>query len=123
MTVLVVAVSILAVGMGVFGLVSPTGIAAFLLRWRSKTGLWAASIGRLLFGVALWLVAPTSRAPIVLLVLASLSIVSALVLPLLGVSRFDSILSWWSRQSSVFIRSWSAMAVALGVFLLWSVVT
>lgn len=122
MTVIVAAISIFVVGMGVFGLASPTGLAAFVLRWRSKAGLWTASIGRFLFGVVLWLVAPTSRAPVLLQVLAVLSLVSALVLPLIGVSRFESILSWWSRQSSAFIRSWSALAVALGVFLLWSVV-
>jgi hypothetical protein len=122
MTVLVVVVSIFAVGMGAFGLVSPPGMAAFALRWRSRAGLWTASIGRLVIGVALWIVAPTSRTPVVLQVLAVLSMLSALVLPLLGVSRFESILSWWSRQSPGFIRSWSALAVVLGIFLLWSVV-
>lgn len=122
MVVIVAAVSIFVVGMGVFGLASPSGIAAFVLRWRSKTGLWTASLGRLVFGVALWLVAPTSRAPVVLQVLAVVSVASALALPLMGVSRFESILSWWSRQSPAFIRSWTALAVALGVFLLWSVV-
>lgn len=122
MVVIVAAVSIFVVGMGVFGLASPSGIAAFVLRWRSKTGLWTASLGRLVFGVALWLVAPTSRAPVVLQVLAVVSVASALALPLMGVSRFESILSWWSRQSPAFIRSWIALAVALGVFLLWSVV-
>jgi hypothetical protein len=121
--VIVAAVSIFVVVMGLFGLVSPAGMAAFVLRWRSKAGLWTASIGRLVFGVALWLVAPASRTPIVLQVLAVLSLVSALLLPLIGVSRFESILSWWARQSPVFIRSWSAMAAVLGVFLFWSVVT
>lgn len=121
MTVLVVVVSIFAMGMGVFGLVSPPGMAAFTLRWRSRAGLWTASIGRLVIGVALWIVA-TSRTPVALHVLAVLSMLSALVLPLLGVSRFESLLSWWSRQSPGFIRSWSALAVVLGIFLLWSVV-
>jgi hypothetical protein len=119
--VIVAVVSIFVVGMGVFGLVSPTGMAAFVLSWRSKTGLWTASIGRLIIGLALWIAAPTSRAPVVLQVLAVLSVVSALVLPLLGISRFESILSWWSRQPPAFIRLWSALALALGAFLLWSV--
>lgn len=122
MAVIVAAVSIFVVGVGIFGLASPSGIAAFVLRWRSKTGLWTASLGRLIFGITLWLVVPTSRAPVVLQVLAVLSVVSALALPLMGISRFESILSWWSRQPPVFIRSWSAVAVAMGVFLLWSVV-
>jgi hypothetical protein len=121
--VLIVGVlSILAVGMGVFGLASPGGMVAFVSRWKSKTGLWVASIGRLVFGVALWLVAPTSRAPVVLQVLAVVSVAAALALPLIGVCRYEAILSWWSRQSPVFVRSWSAAAVVLGAFLFWSVV-
>ena len=123
MAVIVAAGGILSVAMGVFGIASPAGMAAFALRWRSRFGLWTASIGRLVFGIAFWLVAPTSRTPVVLRVLAILSVLSALVLPLLGLSRFESILTWWSRQSPAFIRSWSAAAVILGIFLFWSVVT
>ena len=120
---LVAAVAILSVVMGVFGIASPAEMAAFVLCWRSRPGLWLASIGRLVFAIAFWVVAPASRTPVVLQVLAILSVLSALVLPLLGFSRFESILTWWSRQSPAFIRSWSAAAVILGIFLLWSVVT
>jgi hypothetical protein len=114
-------VSILALGMGVFGLASPAGMIALVARWQSETGLWAASILRLVFGVALWLVAAASRTPLILQALAVLSMTAALVLPFVGVSRFESILSWWRRQSPAFVRAWSAVAVIFGVFLLWSV--
>ena len=123
MALLIVSVvSIFAAGMGVLGLASPTRMISFVSHWQSKTGLWVAFIIRLAFGISLWLVAPTSRAPVVLQVLAVVSVVSALVLPLLGVSRFKSILSWWSSQSPAFMRVWLAVAVVLGVFILWSVV-
>ena len=115
-------VSIFIAGMGVLGLTSPARMVRFVSRLQSKTGLWGASIVRLAFGISLWLVAPTSRAPIVLQVLAVVSVVSALVLPLVGVSRFKSMLSWWSSQSPGFMRVWSAVAVVVGVFILWSVV-
>jgi hypothetical protein len=85
------------------------------------TGLWVSSIFRLVFGIALWLAAPTSRASLVLQSLAVLSVTAALVIPLAGVSRLESILSWWCRQSSAFVRAWAAVAVIFGVFLLWSV--
>jgi hypothetical protein len=49
-------------------------------------------------------------------------VASALVLPLVGVSRFKSILSWWSSRSPGFMRVWLTVAVVLGVFILWSVV-
>jgi len=123
MALLIVSVvSIFVASMGVLGLVSPAKMVSYVSRWQSKTGLWAASIIRLAFGISLWLVAPASRAPVVLQVLAVVSVVSALVLPLVGVSRFKSILSWWSSRSPVFIRVWLAVAVVFGVFILWSVV-
>jgi hypothetical protein len=50
------------------------------------------------------------------------SVVSALALPLVGVSRFKSMLSWWSSQSPGFMRVWLAVAVVVGVFILWSAV-
>jgi len=115
-------VSIFVAGMGVLGLVSPARMVSFVSRWQSKTGLWVAFIVRLAFGISLWLVAPASRAPVVLEVLAVVSVVSALVLPLIGISRFKSILSWWSSQSPGFMRVWLAVAMVLGVFILWSAV-
>jgi hypothetical protein len=123
MALLIVSVvSIFVAGMGALGLVSPASMVSFVSRWQSKTGLWGTSIVRLAFGISLWLVAPASRAPIVLQVLAVVSVVSALVLPLIGVSRFKSILSWWFSRSPGFMRVWLAVAVVFGVFILWSVV-
>jgi hypothetical protein len=123
MAVLIVSVvSIFVAGMGVLGLASPARMVSFVSRWQSKTGLWVAFIVRLAFGISLWLVVPTSRAPVVLQVLAVVSVVSALALPLVGVSRFKSMLSWWSSQSPGFMRVWSAVALAVGVFILWSAV-
>ena len=115
-------VAIFVAGMGILGLASPAWMVSFVSRWPSKTGLWVAFIIRLAFGISLWLVAPASRAPTVLQVLAVVSVVSALVLPLLGVSRFKSMLSWWSSQSPGFMRILSAVALVVGVFILWSVV-
>lgn len=123
MALLIVSViSIFAAGMGMLGLVSPARMATFVSLWQSKTGLWVAFIVRLAFGVSLWIVAPASRAPVFLQVLAILSVVSSLVLASVGLSRFKSLLSWWSNRSSAFTRVWAAVALALGVFILWSVV-
>ena len=118
---IVVVVSILAIGIGVVGLVSPVRQVAFVSRWESSAGLWASAGIRLVFGLALWFVAPASQTPVVLQVLAVLSAVVALLLPFLGVARFQAILSWWCRQPPAVIRVWSAAAVAFGSFVLWSV--
>ena len=63
---IVVVVSILVVGIGVVGLVSPVRQVAFVSRWESSAGLWASAGIRLVFGLALWFVAPAVRTAIVL---------------------------------------------------------
>jgi hypothetical protein len=121
MTLIVSILSALTLGMGVFGIISPVGLNALVSHFRSKTGFSAAILLRLIFGVALWRVAPSSRLPAALRALGVVSVASALALPLLGLQRFQAIVSWWSRQSPVFVRTWSAVAIATGAFLLWSV--
>ena len=121
MALIVSLLSILTLGIGVFGLVSPAGVRSLVSRFRSKTGFWTAIVLRLIFGVALSSVAPSSRAPAALEVLGVVSLASAVALPLLGMPRFQSILSWWSRQSPIFVRAWSAATAVVGAFILWSV--
>ena len=118
---IVVMVSILAAGIGVVGLVSPARQVAFVSQWESTTGLWASAVIRLVFGIALWFVASASRTPVILQMLAALSVAVALLLPFLGVARFQSLLSWWTRQPPAAIRAWSAVAMVFGSFILWSV--
>jgi hypothetical protein len=121
MALIVSLLSTLTLGIGVFGLISPAGMRSFVSRFRSRTGFWTAIVLRLVFGVALWRVAPASRAPAVLRALGVVSAASALALPLLGMPRFRAILSWWSRQSPVFVRAWLTAVVVVGAFILWSV--
>ena len=118
---IVVVVSILAVGIGVVGLVSPARQVAFVSHWESSAGLWTSAGLRLVFGIALWFVAPASRTPVVLQGLAVLSVGVAFLLPFLGLARFQSILSWWTRQPPAAIRAWSVVAMAFGIFILWTV--
>lgn len=119
---IVAVLSVLVAGLGLYGVVSPPGLMSFATRWQSKSGLWVASILRMVFGIALWLVAPSSRVPVVLQALAVVSVVSGVALPLVGFSRYHAFLAWWSRQSPLFVRAWCLVALVLGLFVLWSVV-
>jgi hypothetical protein len=121
MVLIVSILSTLTIGIGIYGLASPTGMRSFVSRFGSKAGFWTAVVLRLVFGVALWRVAPVSRMPAVLEVLGVLSSASAIALLLLGAPRLQVLVSWWSRQSGVVVRAWSAAAVALGASILWSV--
>jgi hypothetical protein len=60
--------------------------------------------------------------PIALRVLGALAVASAATLPLVGYARFERIIVWWTGQSHFVMRLWSLLAVAIGGFVLWSLV-
>lgn len=121
MRLVVLAVSAFMVLIGAFGVVAPAGLGKFVDRWKSRTGLWVAAALRLIFGVALWFVAPSSRTPLGLQVLAVVVIAAGILLPLMGYPRYESLLAWWQRQPLVFVRSWCFVAIVFGAFVLWSI--
>lgn len=108
--------------LGILGLASPAQLIEFISHWQSRTGLWLAAIVRLLFGLALWGAAPQSRATVALQILAVLSVLGAVAVPLLGAPRFTALLSWWAGHSARVMRAWSILPVALGMFILWAVI-
>jgi hypothetical protein len=114
------ALAILVVG--ALGLASPEALMSFVRRWKAPLGIWMAAGIRVAFGIALWLAAPSSRVPAVLQILAAVAVMVGIALPLLGLSRFEAILSWWERRSVRFKRAWAGVACAFGGFLLWSVI-
>jgi hypothetical protein len=123
MVILIVGlISVLVACLGVYGIISPSGLMAFASRWRSRAGFWIASIFRIGFGLILWLAAPSSRFPLALQILASLGIVSGIMIPFIGFARYQSFLLWWSRRSPLFVRVWAAVAIVMGGFILWTVI-
>ena len=118
---IVVALSLLIAALGLWGVVSPSRLLPFVRRWQSKTGFWFAVAFRLFFGGILWVVAPSSRVPLAIQALAVATAISGLALSLMGFSRYQRLLSWWSRRSPGFIRAWCSIAVGMGGFLLWAV--
>lgn len=118
---IVTLIAILIAALGLYGLISPEGLAAFASRWRSKHGLWTAAAIRLVFGAALWLVAPYAHTPLVLKILAGLAVAAGVALPFLGLARFAAMLDWWSALPAGVQRAWSGLAACLGMFLLWAV--
>jgi hypothetical protein len=105
-----------------WGLLSPAGLLGFVARWQARWELWLGTLLRLVFGLALWLVAPASRFPVVLQALGVVSIIAGGALPFMGVARFQALVTWWCEQSPGFTQVWAASAAAVGLFVLWAVV-
>jgi hypothetical protein len=121
MSVVVAGLSLAIMAIGALGLASPEALMSLVRRWQTPLGIWVAAGFRIAFGVAVWLAAPSSRTPTVLQILGALSVMSGIALPLVGLSRFAAIVSWWERRSAGFKRTWAGVACAFGGFLLWSV--
>jgi hypothetical protein len=121
MRLVVLAVSAFMVLIGAFGAVAPAGLGKFVDCWKSRLGLWVAVVLRVIFGVALWFVAPSSRTPLVLKILAVVVIAAGVLMPLMGYPRYEALLAWWQRQPLVFVRSWCFVAIVFGAFVLWSI--
>jgi hypothetical protein len=117
----VILVSLLMIGMGICGLVSPGVLLGLVSIWRSRAGLWAAGLLRVVFGAALWSAAPSSYTPATRHVMGAASFLAGLALPQIGPVRFEKLIDWWLRQPPALMRAWCLAAAALGVFLLWSI--
>ena len=105
---------------GAWGVLAPARITDLVNRFDSKTGMWFASIIRLVLGVALWFAAPQSRAPVLLQVLGIIAVVAAVVIPLMGAERFKGLMEWWGKLSLGAQRLWSVFAVGFGAVILWA---
>ncbi|MEM9730483.1 MAG: hypothetical protein AAF997_18020 [Myxococcota bacterium] len=102
--------------LGAWGCFAPRSIVGFIESWSSTGGLWLAVLLRVSFGIVLWFAAPLSRTPTALQVLAVLSALSGVALPLFGYTRFQAFIEWWRKLPAPAVRVWCLFAVALGVF-------
>lgn len=118
---LVTLVALFITSLGLYGMIAPKALARFVSLWRSERGLWTAATVRVAFGIALWLVAPYGHAPLVLRILAGVTVAAGIALPFLGLARFLAVLDWWSALPDHWRRAWLGTAAFLGVFMLWAV--
>ena len=109
--------------LGILGLVRPDNLMRLVLgTWQSRKGFYFAIGIRVVFGIVLLLVASQSRFPDAFRVLGIISLVAAMAAPFLGFHRLQRFVQKWAKRSPGFIRGWSVMAAAFGVFLLYGAV-
>ena len=120
MLIVVASFAVLIVLLSGYGLVSPPGVVGVVRRFQAGPGVWAGFVIRLVFAVALWQAAPFSATPSAFRVLAAVAFLGAVALPVMGSTRFDIFVRWWSEQPAGFLRIWLLLALAFGLFTLWS---
>lgn len=114
---LAIALSFVVALVGAIGLASPQTILELFRQFDSLFGLYTAAALRIALGGALLVAAPTSRAPRALQAIGFVILVAGLITPFFGVDRLRAFIDWWSAQGPNFMRAWSGVALALGVYL------
>ncbi len=120
MTWVALVLSLCIAALGAFGLASPSRLIGVVRHVQTPTGLYVVAAIRVVFGVALVLAAPGSRAPELLRILGWFVVVAGVITPFFGLERFSRLLEWWSARGPVFVRAWSGFAFVLGVGLAYS---
>jgi hypothetical protein len=122
MAIVAFAISLLIAALGVLGIVSPPRLLGVVRHFQTPAGLYVATALRLVLGSALFLAAPTSRAPETVRIVGIVVFVAGLITPLFGLERFRRLLDWWSALGPAVLRAWASFALAVGLLLAYAVV-
>lgn len=80
-----------------------------------------AVVVRLILGIALITYAAESRFPVALQIIGWLSVTAAIILAIIGRSRFKALIEWGLSHVSSFGRGAGLLAIFLGGFLIYAV--
>ena len=122
MTTIALVFGVLIAILGVFGLVSPSKLLRLEKYSRKPPLRYIASVIRLLMGTTLFLAAPASRATGVLQALGIIIFVAGVVTLIFDPERFRKLVDWWSAHGPALARVWAALALALGVFIVYALI-
>jgi len=104
--------------MGLMLLFAPAKLVGMVTAlFDGMAGMWVAVGLRLVIGVLLLLTASASRFPLAFQIIGAIAIVAAVVGVFMGQERIRNFVMWWVEKPTGFIRLWSLIAIAFGVFI------
>ncbi len=121
MVYLVALFGLMMIGLSTFGMVKP--LALFNLVRRAADGpFMLIAVGvRVVMAVMLWLAAPLSRHPGVFRIIATIALIAAVAILLVGKPRIMRMIEWWARRPVNFQRAWITLGLVFGAYLVWAV--
>jgi len=122
MTVALALFSALIIAISIFGVVQPLKLTALVRRFMISPGVWGAVVIRILLAGLLWFSAPFSHTPLIFKVLALLTFLAAIALPIIGAPRLMKFIDYMASRPPIAIRFQCFLGAALGAFLLWSLI-
>lgn len=111
------AFSLFVVGLGALGACAPTRLLAFARRFQTPAGLYVAAAARVIFGAALFLAAPESRAPVAIRVAGVVVFTAGLALPWIGHERLRRMFDWWAAHGTNAMRTLGVVGFVSGLVL------
>lgn len=110
---------VLIILMSAYGSADPSGLLRLVERFSNRSGLIFAIAIRLVLGVISILAAPESRSPEFLTVIGVIALVAAVVLPIMGLTRYQRLIAWVSGFNAAMLRTWLLFGLLFGVALVW----
>lgn len=104
-----------------WGIFAPQKLLQFVKSMMDTNwGIYVAVIIRLILGAALIVSAPSSRFPMLFVIVGWIAIVAAVTGVILGRARLRRFVAWWFRWfTPLGVRLWLLIAVAFGAFLIY----
>ena len=112
---------VLAVLIGASVVWVPNSLIAIAYPATSPTGLYVVALWRIGLGIALMRLAPVSRAPKTLRVLAPLLVIAGIATPFFGSEQADAALVWVIERGSSAVRAVGVVIAVVGGVLWWVV--
>jgi len=123
MKTLAVLVGVFFVLLGIFGVARPGDIISFGYRLDTPTGLYLVAALRIGIGLVLLAAASASRTPNALRVVGGVILLAGIATAFMRVGYARAALDWFTAQGPSFIRMPFLVVIAVGVFLISSLVT
>jgi hypothetical protein len=120
---LTILVALFFIVVGVVGLIAPLSLFHWLQYSITPIGLYVVAVLRIGIGIVLLGAASMSQTPKTFRVFGIIALIAGLTTPLLGVERAHGIMEWWFAQASIALRMLSLVALILGGFIMYSIVS
>ena len=119
MRIIVAGIGVFGVLIGMVGLLTPPRFRALFELMTSQTRFLAAVIVRLVVGALFWIVADELRLPLVMRIIAAISIFAAVGILFMGRERLDRLVDWWLSRPDGLLRLSALFAATFGGFLIY----
>ena len=119
MRLLAKCIGLLAIAVGLTGVLSPGTLIAIGYHALTPLALYMVAAFRIAIGLVLIAVASGARMPKTMRVLGTVILLAGLATPFVGIAHSRAMLDWWAGGGVVFLRLSLCLAIATGALILY----